>query len=96
MNIVIIKNTLGDEILAELVSEPHPTEVDCITVSRPRIVQFQRNQTGDIVPSLVPWFMLDPDNKNVPMFNRSIASIIPAGHEVSKSYKSAVSGIVLN
>lgn len=96
MNVVIIKNIIGDEILAEMISDSHPTETNCITVSRPRIIQFQRNQQGDVVPSLVPWLMLDPDNKTVPMFDHSIASIVSASNEVSKSYQSAVSGIVLN
>lgn len=96
MNVVIIKNTLGDEIIAEMISDTHPTENDCIVVSRPRIVQFQRNQQGDIIPSLVPWLMLDPDNKSVPMFNHSIAAIVSCNSEVSKSYQSAVSGIALS
>lgn len=96
MNVIIIKTIIGEEILAGLVSETHVLHEDCMTISRPRVVHIQQLPDGKMTPSLVPWLILDPDNKSVPLFEQGIASIVTAPYEVAKSYMSSVSGIVLS
>ena len=96
MDVVIIKTTIGEEMVAELVSDIHPTSENAITVSRPRIFQWSQDAKGDMTPSLVPWIALDPDNKNVPLNMNYVATMIPASASLTKSYPTAVSGIVLN
>lgn len=95
MDVVIIKSTIGEELVCELISNCHPTADNSITVSRPRIFQFQNNN-GKMEPSLVPWIMLDPDNKDVPLNANYIATLIPASATLTKSYIAAVSGIALS
>jgi len=95
MNIVIIKSVIGEEILADLISDSHPVVSGAITVSRPRVFQFQQDHEGRMVPALVPWIMLDPDNTAVPINNDYIAAHIPAPDKVVKSYLTAVSSLDL-
>lgn len=91
MDVVIIKTMIGEELVCELVNDDNSG----ITVSRPRIFQFQNNN-GKMEPSLVPWIMLDPDNRNVPLNAGYIAAMIPASATLTKSYITAVSGIALS
>lgn len=93
MNVVIIKSIIGEELVCELVGED--TNADGLIVSRPRIFQFQNNN-GKMEPSLVPWIMLDPDNRSVPLNPAYIAAMINASDSLTKSYITAVSGIALS
>ena len=90
--VVIIKTTIGEEIVAELVEDG---QCDGIIVSRPRVFQFHE-EGGKMVPALVPWIQLDADNRNVPLNANYIATLIPASATLTKSYMSAVSGLVLS
>jgi len=95
MDVVIIKSVIGEELVCEKTSDTHPLYPNCITVSRPRVFQFQQGAEGRMEPTLVPWILLDPDNKSVPISADYIASIIPAPVALVKSYLTAVSGIAL-
>lgn len=95
MDVVIIKSMIGEELVCELVSSTHDELPGYIMVARPRIFQFQNNN-GKMEPSLVPWVMLDPDNREVPLNSNYIASMMPASATLTKSYIAAVSGIALS
>ena len=92
--VVLIKTIIGEEIVSTLVSSTHPTQENSVTLSRPRVFQFQQVD-GRMVPALVPWVITDPDNRSVPMANFYIVSMIEAPNELSKAYLAQVSGIQL-
>ena len=94
MDVVVIRSFIGEEMVAELVSDT-PTD-NAIILSRPRVFQFQQGKGGQMEPSLVPWLILDPENRSVPINANYIATMIPASAALSKSYQSAVSGIALS
>lgn len=95
MEVIIIKTVIGEELVAGLVADCHPTINNAITVSKPRILQLHPNEKGGMSTALVPWMILDPDNAEVPMAEHYIASRLPASNDLSKSYLSTVSGIAL-
>ena len=93
--IVVIKSIISEEIIAELVSDIHPTEENTITLSRPRVFQVIGDEQGRPVPSIQPWIATDPDNKSVPMYRHYMATMVPATSEIEKAYLSTVSGLDL-
>lgn len=95
--IVIIKTVIGEEIIAELITNSSmcfDTD-DSITVSRPRV--FQLHQVNNqMKPSLVPWVSTDPDCLRVPMRKAYVATLLIAPNDLGKAYRTSVSGIALS
>lgn len=91
MNVIVLKLISGEEVIAELDSQD---EVAMI-VNKPRVMQIIRGHDGSISGGLVPYLISDPDRKGVTLYKSAIACSFPANLELSNSYMSATSSLIL-
>ena len=86
-DIIAIKLTSGEEVLAEFVSQSDAH----LTVSKPRTIHLsQSGRSG-----LLPYLMADPDRKVVVLSIAAIVTWYEVGEDLSKAYLQATSGLIL-
>ena len=90
--VYILKMSDGAEILADVVKST-PTEV---IVDRPRAINISQDNNGNMTGGLMPYIISSPDKKNIKLNVNTIVTMFPADAELSKSYNSMVSGLLLS
>jgi len=86
--IKVIKLITSEEILGEFVS----SNIDTITVNRPRVIQVMNTQGA---AGLMPYLVSDPDIKNVSFPRAHIITSFDASKELTDAYLRATTGLLL-
>ena len=89
MDVLCLKMSNGDELIAEFVNE----EKTDVVIKRPRVLQGYQTERG-FQMGLIPWFISSPDETFVVSKNHIVASK-EAPADISKAYMQQVSGIQL-
>lgn len=92
MAVHVIKMINGEEVIADVVD---CTDL-CLVVDRPRVINITQDASGVMQGGLMPYLISSPERKNVPLSNTAIATWFPADKELSDSYLSMTSGLLLS
>lgn len=91
MSIIVMKMMNGDEVIAKMTS----MDCDIITVDRPRIIGLTQDGNGNMRGEMMPYIITDPDRKDIPIHRLAVVTSFDASKELSDSYYSMTSGLIL-
>ena len=84
--VIVMKMVNGDEVIANMVNEGE----SYLIVDRPRVIRVE----GDS-GSMMPYFISDPDRKDIAFDKIAIVANFPASKDLSDAYTKATSSILL-
>jgi hypothetical protein len=90
MRVLVLKTLGGEEVISEVSGETELT----LVIDRPRTFQITNNG-GQYGAELFPFFLSDPDKKNITVNKNSLVAYFDASLDLTNSYLKATTGILL-
>ena len=92
MTVYVLKMNSGEEVLGDITDQ---TSDDFLICDKPRVFHVMNTEQG-VQASLAPYFISNPEARGVKINMSCIAAFFEASNELSKSYLSSTSGLILS